>query len=265
MDNATKQIGVICNPGHDVFSVVAQKLRTRGYRVQFFEPGERLEPETIEGVDLLANKKVDPESMRALHYADTHGIATWNGYMTALLGVRAIGYAALRAAGFRVPEYAFEKPEDGSDYVAKTLFDWHFHPDPELNGDGDIFQRFVPADPVDYKYYAVDTGRKRVVRVMRSRSKLRAEKACLDFVDPDPALAEQARTLMDLVDAHAIGVDVIYADGTPYAVDVNPAMSFRHMEMEPSLADSMEACLSRETAAPGVKSLSGTSVPGYSD
>jgi len=252
-DTSGGRIGLVCDREHDVFSVVAARLRRRDIAVEFVRPGRELAPAEIDRFDLLANKKVDPASLRALYYADTHGTATWNGFLTALLGNRPIGYAALRAVGFDVPEYAFEEPD--YDYVAKTMFDWHYHPDPVRGGDGDVYQRYVPAEPVDYKYYGVDDGVCRRVRVLRSTSKLHGEKAYLDTVDPDPELADRVRRLMDLVDAHTIGVDVVDADGTPYAVDVNPAMSFRNADMEDVLADSMTAALERGGLAPSLKSL----------
>jgi hypothetical protein len=252
------RIGLVCNREHDVFSAVATRLRLRGAAVEFVEPGRELAPAEIERFDLLANKKVDPASLRALHYADTHGLSTWNGFLTALLGNRPIGYAALRAVGFEVPEFTFEKP--AYDHVAKTMFDWHYHPDPVRGGDGDVYQRYVPAEPIDYKYYGVDDGTRRRVRVLRSTSKLHGEKEYLDTVPADPDLAAQVRRLMALVDAHAIGVDVVDVDGAPYAVDVNPAMSFRHADMEGALADSMSAALEHGALAPSRKSFDGVVV-----
>jgi len=263
MNASGGRIGLVCNREHDVFSAVAARLRRRGIAVEFVKPGRQLDPAEIERFDLLANKKVDPASLRALYYADTSGVATWNGFLTALLGNRPIGYAALRAVGFDVPEYAFEEPD--YDYVAKTMFDWHFHPDPVRNGDGDLYQRYVPVDPIDYKYYGVDDGLRRRVRVLRSTSKLHGEKEYLDTVDPDPNLADRVRRLMELVDAHAIGVDIVDADGTPYAVDVNPAMSFRNAGMEDALADSMTAALERWALAPSLKSLDGSYVADFAD
>ena len=257
------RVGLICNREHDVFSAVAATLRRRGVAVEFVEPGRDLAPDEIERFDLLANKKVDPASLRALYYADTHGFATWNGFLTALLGTRPIGYAALRAVGLAVPEFTFEEPE--YDYVAKTMFDWHYHPDPERGGDGDVYQRYVPAEPIDYKYYGVDDGTRRRVRVLRSTSKLYGEKEYLDTVDPDPELADRVRRLMELVDAHAIGVDVVDVDGAPYAVDVNPAMSFRNAGMEDALADSMTAALEHGALAPSLKSFDRDPVADFTD
>lgn len=249
-------IGLICNSEHDVFSTVAEELGQRGYRVVFFEPGERIEDETIDGLDLLANKKVDPESMRALRYAAQNGIPTWNGYLTVLLGARPIGMIVLREAGFDVPLTTFEKPE--GDCVAKSLFDWHYEDDPEVNGEGEVYQRLLPTDSIDYKYYGVDDGSRIHVTVLRSKSKLYGEKEYLDHVEPDPDLASKLRRLVRITDSQAIGVDIIRSRDRYYAVDVNPAMSFRNAGMENELADSMAARVGKSpkgmTVPPGSRS-----------
>lgn len=234
-------IGLICDPGHEVFTRVASRLEQRDFQVEFFEPGCRLAPETIDGLGLLANKKVDPESFRALRYAAQHGIPTWNGYTTVILGARLIGLKALETVGFRVPRTSLVKPD--GDYVAKTLFDWHYEADPELNGEGAVYQELIPTAPIDDKYYGVDTGAEIHVGVLRSTSKLYGRKEPLELIDPDPTVASTVRRLMTLTDSQAIGVDIVWSNGEPYAVDVNPAMSFRHAEMEAELADSMVARL----------------------
>jgi|GEM_PF-571064 len=259
---AAARIGLICDPGHDVFSVVAETLERRGFRVAFFEPGRRVAPETIAGLGLLANKKVDPESFRALRAAERRGVATWNGYTTVLLGTRLVGLAALEAVGFDVPTTTFELPD--RDYVAKSLFDWHYEADPELNGRGALYQEYLPTEPIDFKYYAVDDGDRVHVRVLRSRSKLYGEKAPLGVVAPEPAIAAKVRRLMRRTDSQAIGVDVIESRGRFYAVDVNPAMSFRHVGMEALLADSMAARATEGTSAPEPRKVDGSTVaPGF--
>jgi glutathione synthase/RimK-type ligase-like ATP-grasp enzyme len=232
-------VGLICDPAHEVFARVAARLERRGFRVEFFEPGRRLDTETIDGLGLLANKKVDPESFRALRYAAQRGITTWNGYTTVILGSRLIGMTALEAVGFQVPKTSLQRPD--GDYVAKLLFDWHDEPDPELNGEGAIYQELLPAAPFDDKYYAVDTGTGIDIRVLRSTSKLYGSKEPLGLVDPEPTVAAKLHRLMALTGSQAIGVDIVHSNGEPYAVDVNPAMSFRHAGMEAELADSMAA------------------------
>ncbi|MFB6155139.1 MAG: hypothetical protein ABEJ22_04530 [Haloferacaceae archaeon] len=237
-------VGIICEADHDVFAAVADILRARSLEVRFFEPGRRLAPAEIDALDLLANKKVAPASIAAIRYAERHGVPTWNGYSTVLLGIRLVGLRALEAVGFDVPPVATEKPAEG-DYVAKSYCDWYFEPDPERNGEGDLYQRLVPADPVDHKYYGVGDGEETRVVVLRTTSKLHGEKEYLGTVDPDPVLAARVRRLMGLADAQAIGVDVVWSEGVPYAVDVNPAMSFRYAGMEDVLADSMVAAMRR--------------------
>lgn len=233
------RIGLICHEDHEVFSAVAAELEARGYEVTFFEPGRPVEPAVIDSLDLLANKKVTPASFRALRYADQHGVPTWNGSTTVLLGARLVGLKALEAVGFAVPPTTLEPPT--APYVAKSRFDWSGVADPTVNGEGAIYQPLLPTAPVDDKYYGVDDGERVHVRVLRSRSKLYGEKAPLALVDPDPAVAERVRALMSLTGSQAIGVDVIWSAGMPVAVDVNPSMSFRHVGMAALLADSMAA------------------------
>lgn len=235
------RVGLICNDGHSVFAEVADRVERRGATVRFFEPGRLLSEEELSGLSLLMNKKVDPASFAALTWADRNGVPSWNGYRTMLLGMRLVGYRTLEHVGCRVPSVSFEKP--AGDYVAKTFADWHFQPDPELNGDGDIYQRLVPTEPIDYKYYAVATGTDVEVRVLRTTSKLHGEKEPLGLTDPDPDLAERVRRLVRLTDSQAIGVDFVRADGEFWAVDVNPAMSFRNAGMEDLLAESVCARL----------------------
>jgi hypothetical protein len=233
------RIGLICDAGHSVFSVVAEDLEDRGFRVEFFEPGQRVAPGTIDGLDLLANKKVDPESFRALRYAERHDVPTWNGYTTATLGARLVGLTALEAVGFEVPRTTREKP--AGEYVAKSLFDWHDADGPELNGEGDVYQELLPAKPIDDKYYAVDDGDRIHVRLVLTESKLSGSKEYLGRGDPVPSVAANLRRLLERTGSQAIGVDVVRSHGEYYAVDVNPAMSFRNAGLETELADSMAA------------------------
>jgi hypothetical protein len=230
-----------------VFGPVADTLSEAGRSVVFFEPGRPVPPAEIRGLSLLVNKKLGPETYRAMAAADRLGVPTWNGYPAVLLGARAIGMQALERAGFAVPETTREPPI--GPYVAKPAFDWHLAPDPEPYGEAALYQPLLPADPIDYKYYAIDDGRRIHVRVLRARSKLYGDKEPLDLVRPDPVLAARVRGLMRLVDAQALGIDVVYVDGQPYAVDVNPAMSFRHTGLEAEIAASLRACM---TPRPGL-------------
>jgi hypothetical protein len=231
------RVGLICNEGHSVFGEVAERLGGEGISVEFFEPGQVVDEDDLRGLTLLMNKKVDPASLHALTWAERNDLVTWNGYRTMLLGMRPMGYALLEHVGFRVPEFTFEKPS--TDYVAKTFADWHFHPDPELNGEGDVYQRLVPAAPVDYKYYAVDVGTDIEVRVLKTTSKLHGEKEPLRLVSPEPRFADRLRSLMRLTDSQALGVDLVEGDDGFWAVDVNPAMSFRNAGMVDHLVESV--------------------------
>lgn len=230
-------VGFICNEDHSVFAEVADRLREAGATVRFFEPGRQLGDAELGGLSLLLNKKVDPASFAALARADEHGVTTWNGLHTLQLGFRLVGYRMLELIGCRVPRVFLEPPE--FDYVAKTFVDWHFQPDPVLNGTGDLYQELVPTTGIDHKYYAVDTGDDIAVRVLKTSSKLRGEKRPLERTDPDPELAAAVRRLLETTNSQGIGVDFVESDGTFWAVDVNPAMSFRHAGMEGELADSV--------------------------
>jgi hypothetical protein len=245
-----RRVGLICNADHEIFGAVAGRLRERGIAVTFVEPGRRVPDDELVGFDLLMNKKVDPNALDSLTRAARLGIPTWNGHRTILLGVRLVGYRTLERCGFRVPPVHRSAPD--CDHVAKTHVDWHFCPDPELNGEGDLYQELVPAEPVDYKYYAVDTGEEIVVRVLETTSKLQGEKRPLRLSAPEPDLERKVERLLRRTDTQALGVDCVRADGTYWAVDVNPAMSFRNAEMVPELVQSVEARLARTDAPPDI-------------
>lgn len=256
-DGGRPRVGLICNADHDVFSAVADRLASVGVEVTFFEPGRPVDDDALADLDLLVNKKVDPASLSALVRAERAGTPTWNGSRTMLLGVRLLGYRLLEEAGFRVPPVSLDPPP--GDYVAKEFVDWHFRGDPVLNGEGDLYQTYVPADDVDEKYYAVDVGSEVVIRVLETTSKLHeGAKEPLGLVDPDPDVAATVRRLLRLTDSQAIGVDVVEAEGAPWAVDVNPAMSFRHVGMEDDLAASVLALLDR-SGGPPADALAGRS------
>lgn len=235
------RVGLVCNEEHDVFSGVTARLERLGIETTFFEPGRRLEEADLSGLSLLMNKKVDPESFRALAWAESNGLPTWNGFVPLLLGIRPLGDWALDRVGFRVPPGSFVRP--AGDYVAKTLVDFHSQPDPVLNGYGQWYQEHVPAPAIDYKYYAVATGSAIEVRVLKTTSKLHGAKRPLELVTPDPDLADTVRRLVTMTDAQALGVDLVVAEGQYWAVDVNPAPSFRHTGMEHDLVASILARL----------------------
>lgn len=234
-------VGIICNEDHHTFGPVADRLRSLGYDVEFFEPGVELFPADVDRLALLVNKKAELASYRALRYAETHGVPTWNGTTTFLLNARLVAKNALEAAGFRVAPASLEPP--AGPYVAKELFDWHGGDTPTVGGDGDFYEPLLDAEPFDFKYYVVDDGVTRHVRCVLARSKLHGEKACLGLVDPDPEVVPMLNRLLHLTDARALGVDVVIADGESYAVDVNPAMSFEEAELVDPLADSIVDCI----------------------
>lgn len=239
-------VGLICREEHPTFGLVAERLRSLGYAVEFFEPGVDLLPAEIDALGLLLNKVVEPASFRALRYADRTGVPTWNGTVAHFLAARLVGFNALEAAGFDVPPTTLDPPE--GPYVAKELFDWRGGAYPTVGGESDCYQELVAADPFDFKYYAVDDGLTTHVNCVLSRSKLHGEKEIIGEVTPDPEVVAKLRHLMHLVDARALGVDIVIAEGKNYAVDVNPAMSFEGADMVDVITDSVVDCL--QTAPP---------------
>jgi len=220
-----------------MFGPVADRLRERGFETVFLEPGTALAPERIDALDLLVNKKVRWESLRALAYAHGAGVPAWNGYVpTALLLNRLSQLSALELSGFSVPELLAEPPE--GEYVAKGLYD--VHDEPRVGGEGGIYQPLLATDGVDHKYYAVDDGERVRVAVVRFESKLRGERRHLGPGEVDDRVAGPLRRLLRFTGARGVGVDVVYADG-PVAVDANPATSFRRTGLEGALVDSLAA------------------------
>lgn len=239
-------VGLICRADHPTFGPVADRLETLGYDVEFFQPGVDLLPAEIDGLSLLLNKAVDPASFRALRYADRTGVPTWNGTVAHFLAARLVGVTALEAAGFDVPPVSFEPP-DGP-YVAKELFDWHDGAHPTVGGESNCYQELVAADPFDFTYYAVDDGTTTHVTCVLSRSELHGERELIGPVTPDPTVVAKLRRLLHLVDARALGVDIVISEGRNYAVDVTPAMSFEGADMVDAVTDSVVDCL--RTAPP---------------
>jgi len=231
-------VGIVAAADHAVFAVVADDLHERGFDVRFIEPGRPLQPDELEGLAVLANKKIRRASLRALLAADRAGVPTWNGFVpTAVLSARLVGLHALRAVGCRVPAVRFEPPD--GDYVAKPLFSWDGAP--TLNGDGEFYQPLLRTEPVDFKYYAVDDGERVHVRALAVTSKLYGEMAHLGQVEPNPEPAAAVRRLLARTGARALGVDFVRTADGYYAVDVNAAPSFRRTGLEAALADSIAA------------------------
>jgi len=192
---------------------------------------------------VLVNKKIRWESFQALEYAYRTGTPTWTGYVpTRLFTDRLAELVALEAVGFRVPTVHTEPP--AGDYVAKEFFD--IHDSPVLGGEGDFFEPIVGSSDVDEKYYAVDDGDRVHVSVVRYSSKLYGDRELLGRVDPDPEVEAKIRNLLKFARARALGVDVVPDPDGAFAIDVNPATSYRHTALELQLADSIETTLPRE-------------------
>ncbi|MFB6171718.1 MAG: histidine kinase [Haloarculaceae archaeon] len=230
------RIGITCAPGHEVFGPVADRLRARGYAVTFFDPEADLAPADLDDLALFVNKKIRWQTLDALAYAYRAGVPAWNGYLaTAVFVNRLSQLQALAAVGFAVPDVT-PTPPDG-DYVAKGFFD--LLGEPTLNGTGHLYQPLLDFDGVDHKYYAVDDGRTVHTVVTCTESKLLGERRFLGRGTVDPTVERRVRRLLRFADARALGVDVVEVDGTPHAVDVNPATSFRRTGLEDELADSI--------------------------
>jgi hypothetical protein len=242
-------VGLICNDDHHTFGPVADRLQSLGYDAEFFDPGVDLLPPELDRLALLVNGETDPASFRALQYAESHGVPTWNGTTAFLLDVGLVGKNALEAAGFRVPPTHFERP--AGPYIAKELFDWHTDTAPVVDGEGDFYEPLLDAEPFDFEYYVVDDGFTRHVQSVLSRSTLHGEYVCLGPVEPDPELVPKLERLLTLTGARALGVDVVIADGESYAVDVSPTPSFREAELVDVLVDSIVDCL--QTAPPRLR------------
>jgi hypothetical protein len=155
-----------------------------------------------------------------------------------LLGLRAVS-----EAGLTTPAATLEKPRE--EYVAKGFTVWDG--EPELNGDGDFYQKLVPTEPVDFKYYAVHDGDETHVAGRRVTSKLYGQKRYLGEIEIDQAIAASLRRVVDRFGLRGIGVDFVKADdGQYYAVDVNTAAGYRDCGLESALAESIASSLPAE-------------------
>ncbi|WP_255195732.1 histidine kinase [Halorarius litoreus] len=230
-------VGLICSPEHTVFQQVTEELQRRGLRVTFFEPGVALSQDTLADLDLLVNKKPRFESVRALEDAERLGVATWNDPTVTRLFINRLSHlGALEAVGFTVPETHLDCPD--GEYVAKRFFD--VEDTPELNGEGDLYQPLLPFDGIDHKYYAVDDGDHIHTAVTLVESKLFGDRTYLRRGTVDPVVDEGIRRLIQRTGVRALGVDVVYVDDEPVAIDANVATSFRHADLETPLIDSIE-------------------------
>jgi len=230
-------IGVICAPDDAVFGRVAERLAARGFRVEFFSPGEPIQPVDIDALDALVNQSLRRQALAALHYADHNGIETWNGYLaTTALACRLVAFHALERVGCPVPHISLEKPQ--GEHVEMTRYCWDGPP--AISGGGDFYRAQVSTESVVHKYYALDDGIETHLTAITLRSKLTEDERILEETDVRVELATRIRELLDRSDARAICVDFVADDEDEYyAVGVDPVPSFDGADMDRRVADSM--------------------------
>ncbi|SEO21719.1 hypothetical protein SAMN04487948_101144 [Halogranum amylolyticum] len=237
MTVASGPIGIGCRVDHPVFSVVADRLRGRGFEVRFLDPDRRVGDETLRTLSLLVTKSTTPTTVRTLLAAERRGVPTWNsatGVMACVSRLSAL--CALESVGFRVPTVYPARPAAG-DYVAKSRYHWGYPP--RLNGEGEIYEGLLPCDPVDFKYYVVDDGAEYRAVTLRATSKLFGSKEILGRSTPRPDYVDGIRRLMERLEMRALGVDFVETDEDYYAVDVNPCPSFARTGLEGALVASI--------------------------
>jgi hypothetical protein len=240
--DAKCRTGILGKREPPVFAEVADRLRERGYGVQFFKPRADLAAASVNDLSLVVNKQVFPHNLAALRDARRMGTPLWNNLTaTVLFASRLNGLAALEAVGFRTPEVTFEKPD--GEYVAKDDSIWGG--DPELNGEGEFYQELVQTWPVDYKYYAVDDGSRIHVAGRCVTSKLYGPKRFLCRAQDHPPIASRLRHLVDRFDLRGVGVDFVRdPNGQFWAIDVNLAAGYRNTGLESALCNSIRTSIS---------------------
>jgi hypothetical protein len=103
-DEPTGTDRIVCDSSHDVFGVVTDDLRRRGYEVEFLQPDVRHRRDRLDRLTMLVNKKARWESLDGLDYTERNGITTWNGFVVSqLLFNRVSQLGCLAAVGFRTP------------------------------------------------------------------------------------------------------------------------------------------------------------------
>lgn len=240
--NGDARIGILCAADQPVFTAVSEQLRSAGYTVRFFDPESELSSSQINDLSLLVNKQVFPITLPTLRYARQTGIPLWNNLpATIAFGSRLIGLKALETVGFRTPPVTFEKPE--GEYVAKNYYIWDG--EPELNGEGDFYQKLIPTKPVDYKYYAVNDGTRIQIAGRRVTSKLYGPKRFLGPAQPRTMLTARLQQLVESADLRGVGIDLVKDDENRFwAVDINLAAGYRDTGLETALSKSITTCLS---------------------
>lgn len=232
-------IGILCADDQPVFAAAADLLRDAGYTVRFFDPRSDIPVDRIDALSLLVNKQVFPHVLPTLWDVRRAGIPLWNNLpATIAFSSRLIGLKALEEVGFLVPPVTFEKPE--GEYVAKDYYIWNG--DPELNGEGDFYQKLIPTEPIDYKYYAVDNGKQVHTKGRRVTSKLYGPKRFLGRIRDRPRLTSRLRNLVERTGLGGLGVDFVKDDDDRFwAVDVNLAAGYRNTGLESAISDSIRA------------------------
>jgi glutathione synthase/RimK-type ligase-like ATP-grasp enzyme len=236
----TAQIGITCRPDHAVFATVAANLVERGYAVTFLDHERPVGEDLLSELALFVSKKTRPASVETLLRAARLDVPTWNSATGVLACIsRFSQLCLLEGVGFAVPSASRTKPD--GDYVAKQRYHWNMSP--ELNGEGDLYEEYLPAAKIDYKYYVVDDGERLHARVLRATSKLFGEKRVVGEAEPVPAHVERIGDLMSRTEMRAVGVDFVLVDEDWYAVDLNPCPSFRGTGLEDALTDSIANCV----------------------
>jgi len=228
-------IGVLGDPDHPVFGGAAERLAARGFHVDLYPPADGITHEEIAALDAFAVAELRPSAITALHRADSAGVETLNGgFATTALGSRFLAHHALETVGCRVPRVWPTSPPDTSTR-RRARFRW---PDPR-HPPGGFYQEVLPADPIRERYYAVDDGVETHVTAIGLKTRLREREPVVEEVEVEVERATRLRTLLDQFDARTVAVDFVGVDGEGYAVDVDPAPSYVHADMERHLADAL--------------------------
>ncbi|MFB6104462.1 MAG: hypothetical protein ABEJ57_05170 [Halobacteriaceae archaeon] len=236
----TGHIGITVEAGHPFFSEIGDRLAERGHTVSFLDPETVVPRSTLAELSLFVSKRTRPASIASLRSAADLGVTTWNSPTGVIAAAtRFSQLCLLEGVGFDVPAAGRTKP--AGEYVAKGRYHWSGPP--ERGGEGDIYEELLAADPIDFKYYVVDTGDDYEAAVVRATSKPWDEKRIVGTTDPDPTIVDRITTLLSHLDMRGIGVDVLHTPDGWYAVDLNPCPSFVGTDLERAVLTSIEDCL----------------------
>lgn len=238
--DARTHVGITSQCDHPVFSVVGDALADRGHAVSFFDATRPIDRSELASLSVFVNKHTRPASVRALIAAERLGVSTWNSAVGVQACVSRLSQlAVLDAVGFRVPAVSLTKPD--GEYVAKGRYHWD--DTLAINGEGDVYEPLLPVESVDHKYYTVHDGERYRTVVVRATSKLEGEKRVLGRAEPVPEHTARIESLMARLEMRAVGVDLVRAEDSWYAVDLNPCPGFDGTGLEEALVDSIESCL----------------------